>query len=83
MKKCCLHPDQVNCKGKIKVAHVLQNNKIIPLLAGVEHHIYMIEIGVAKWRNQITKLNIFAERNQKSENLEIGVPILRNRLFCA
>lgn len=43
MKKCCLHPDQVNCKGKIKEAHALQNNKIISLLAGVEHHVYMID----------------------------------------
>ena len=43
MKKCCLHPDQANCKGRIKKAHALQNNKIISLLAGEEHHVYMID----------------------------------------
>ncbi len=43
MKKCCLHPDQANCKGKIKAAHALQNNKIISLLAGEERHVYMID----------------------------------------
>lgn len=43
MKKCCLHPDQANCKGKIKAAHALQNNKIISLLAGAERHVYMID----------------------------------------
>lgn len=43
MKKCCLHPDRANCKGKIKAAHALQNNKIISLLAGIERHVYMID----------------------------------------
>ena len=27
LKKCCLHPDHENCKGRIKEAHALQNNK--------------------------------------------------------
>lgn len=42
MVKCCLHPDQANCKGRIKEAHALQNNKIISLLAGSERHVYML-----------------------------------------
>lgn len=42
MKKCCMHPDTDNCKGKIKAAHALQNNKIISLLAGTERHVYMM-----------------------------------------
>jgi len=42
MKRCCMHPDQANCKGKIKGAHALQNNKIISLLAGSERHVYML-----------------------------------------
>lgn len=42
MKRCCMHPDQTNCKGKIKGAHALQNNKIISLLAGSECHVYML-----------------------------------------
>ena len=42
MKKCCMHPDQAHCKGKIKEAHALQNNKIISLLAGTDRHVYMI-----------------------------------------
>lgn len=29
------------------------------------------------------KVNILAARNRESGNLEIGVPILGNRLFCA
>ena len=28
-------------------------------------------------------MNILAARNRKSGNLEIGVPVLGNRLFCA
>ena len=28
-------------------------------------------------------LNILAARNRESGNLEIGVPVLGNRLFCA
>ncbi|MFZ0446542.1 MAG: hypothetical protein WAM95_18325, partial [Bacillus sp. (in: firmicutes)] len=31
MKKYCMHPDQGNCKGEIKNAHALQNNKIVSL----------------------------------------------------
>lgn len=42
MKKCCLHPEADKCKGKIKAAHALQNNKIISLLAGDERHVYML-----------------------------------------
>jgi len=42
MKKCCLHPEQEKCKGPIKEAHALQNNKIISLLAGSERHVYML-----------------------------------------
>ncbi len=42
MKKCCMHPDQAHCKGKIKHAHALQNNKIISLLADSERHVYMM-----------------------------------------
>ncbi|MDO0825860.1 SEC-C domain-containing protein [Desulfosporosinus nitroreducens] len=42
MKKCCMHPDQEKCKGHIKEAHALQNKKIISLLAGSEHHVYML-----------------------------------------
>lgn len=37
-----MHPDQSRCKGKIKEAHALQNNKIISLLAGSERHVYMM-----------------------------------------
>lgn len=44
MKKCCMHPDQAHCKGRIKAAHALQNNKIISLLAGLEHHVYMMDM---------------------------------------
>lgn len=39
--KVCLHPDQTNCKGKIKEAHALQNHKIISLLAGADNHVIM------------------------------------------
>ncbi len=42
-QKCCLHPDTSNCKGKIKEAHALQNNKIISLLAGTDRHVYMLD----------------------------------------
>ena len=42
MKKYCLHPDKANCKGRIKSAHALQNNKIISLLAGKDRHVYML-----------------------------------------
>lgn len=41
--KCCLYPDSLNCKGKIKEAHALQNNKIISLLAGTDRHVYMLD----------------------------------------
>ena len=43
MAKCCMHPDKQNCRGKIKGAHALQNNKIISLLAGDERHVYMLD----------------------------------------
>jgi len=43
MKRYCLHPDQVRCKGKIKEAHALQNNKIISILAGNDRHVYMMD----------------------------------------
>ena len=43
MVKCCMHPDQSNCNGKIKNAHALQNNKIISLLAGTERHVYTMD----------------------------------------
>lgn len=43
MIKCCMHPDQDNCNGKIKNAHALQNNKIISLLAGSERHVYTMD----------------------------------------
>lgn len=42
MKKCCMHPDKEKCKGPIKGAHALQNNKIISLLASSERHVYML-----------------------------------------
>ena len=31
----------------------------------------------------MANMNILVDRNRKSGNLEIGVPILGNRLFCA
>lgn len=31
----------------------------------------------------MAKVNILVARNLKSGNLEIGVPVLGNRLFCA
>lgn len=43
MKQCCLHPDHLNCNGSIKEAHALQNHKIISLLAGNEHHVWMMD----------------------------------------
>lgn len=43
MKKCCMHPDQNNCKGKIKNAHALQNNKIISLLGASERHVFLLD----------------------------------------
>ncbi|MCL2216550.1 MAG: hypothetical protein FWB91_05960, partial [Defluviitaleaceae bacterium] len=43
LEKCCLHPDTAKCKGKIKKAHALQNNKIISLLAGSDRPIYMLD----------------------------------------
>jgi len=42
MKKCCMYPEQSKCKGKIKNAHALQNNKIISLLGGSERHVYLL-----------------------------------------
>lgn len=38
-----MHPDRKHCKGIIKGAHALQNNKIISLLSGSERHVYMID----------------------------------------
>lgn len=32
---------------------------------------------------ELEELNILAARNRESGNLEIGVPVLGNRLFCA
>lgn len=43
MKKCCMHPDRINCKGRIKNAHALQNNKIINILAGNDRHVYTMD----------------------------------------
>ncbi len=43
MKRVCLHPDKMNCKGRIKAAHALQNNKIISLIAGSDRHVYMLD----------------------------------------
>lgn len=43
MTKICLYPDQENCRGPIKKAHALQNNKIISLLAGDERHVYLLD----------------------------------------
>lgn len=42
-KKCCMHPDQSHCKGIIKEAHALQNNKIISILAGSDRHVYIMD----------------------------------------
>lgn len=43
MKRVCLHPDKMKCKGRIKAAHALQNNKIISLIAGSDRHVYMLD----------------------------------------
>lgn len=43
MKKCCMHPEKSKCKGVIKNAHALQNNKIISLLGGSERHVYLLD----------------------------------------
>lgn len=53
MEKCCMYPDKNNCKGKIKDAHALQNKKIISLLAGSEHHVYMLN---TKGRTKLLEL---------------------------
>lgn len=42
-KKCCMYPDKSQCKGKIKAAHALQNNKIISMLAGKDRHVYIMD----------------------------------------
>lgn len=43
MEKCCLHPDQSNCRGKIKNAHALQNKKILSLLCeATNRHVYIM-----------------------------------------
>ena len=44
---------------------------------GAKHPLHTLETSV------LSKLNILVDRNRKSGNLEIGVPILGNRLFCA
>lgn len=41
MSRFCLHPDQASCRGNIKDAHALQNNKIISLLASSDNHVMM------------------------------------------
>lgn len=43
MIRCCMHPDKINCRGKIKNAHALQNNKILSLLAGSDRHVYTLD----------------------------------------
>lgn len=43
MVRCCMHPNQAQCKGKIKEAHALQNNKIISMLAGTDRHVYIMD----------------------------------------
>lgn len=43
MRKCCMHPNQSQCKGRIKEAHALQNNKIISMLAGNYRHVYIMD----------------------------------------
>lgn len=43
LKKCCMHPNQSQCKGRIKEAHALQNNKIISILAGSDRHVYIMD----------------------------------------
>lgn len=47
-------PDQVNCKGKVKAAHALQNNKIISILAGSKHNVYMINTKMKPLLKQMT-----------------------------
>ena len=42
LKSCCMHPDSASCKGHIKKAHAMQNNKIISLLAGESRHVYLL-----------------------------------------
>lgn len=59
MVKCCMHPDQSNCNGKIKNAHALQNNKIISLLAGTERHVYTMV------KNGNHSLYLLRAKNQK------------------
>lgn len=43
LPKCCMHPDHKQCRGPIKAAHALQNNKIISLLAGTDRHVYIMD----------------------------------------
>ena len=50
------------------------------LCGGVQRYDNASEGGEA---DNKAKLNIFVGRNRKSGNLEIGVPVLGNRLFCA
>ena len=43
----------------------------------------MLKIATYEQNNIFTGVNILATRNPESGNLEIGVPVLGNRLFCA
>ena len=43
----------------------------------------MLKIATYEQNNIFTGVNILATRNHESGNLEIGVPVLGNRLFCA
>ena len=42
-----------------------------------------VEIGGNTTKLQSALMNILAARNRESGNLEIGVPVLGNHLFCA
>ena len=42
-ERCCMHPNQSQCKGGIKKAHALQNNKIISMLSGSDRHVYIMD----------------------------------------
>lgn len=42
LPKCCMFPDKTSCKGKIKEAHALQNKKVLSLLAGDTHHVFVL-----------------------------------------
>ena len=59
MVKCCMHPDQSNCNGKIKNAHALQNNKIISYSQGL-NAMYILWI-----KNDNHLLYLLRARNRK------------------